>query len=187
MPFGIGATPQVQLDALPLITAADAAAPTSYAIVGGKLTRYWNPAASGISGINFTADPDLGTASILLSSYLDFTGMNQFVALLVATIPNVGAISAHNVNLRIQFRTPGGTVQPRSGAVGQDLFTSVANRTPNYGTLGVAGSPYIVAYNWANSQGGVTTGPDARLWFAKDANLPTAGQLYDLHVWACQS
>lgn len=187
MPLGIGATPQSQLDALPLITAADAAAPSAYAIVGGKLSRYWNPAAAGVVAANFIADPDLAGASFMVSNYLDFTGMNQYVALLVATIPNAGTTDAAAVTLRIQYRTPTGAVQPRSGTVGQGLFTVVATRTPNYGLLGVYPTDYIVAYNWANSQGGVTMGSDSRLWFSRDAVVPKAGQLYNLHVWACQS
>jgi len=180
-----GAIPQNQLNALPLQTATQAVAPDVVSIQGQKLTKYWGPAAAGVSGINFTADPDLAASSAIFSSYLDFTGMNEFTALLVATIPGAGAVSNVNCNLRIQYRTPGGGVQPRSGSVGALLWTSVANRTPNYGILGTPNT-YVVAYSWTNPQGGVTVGPDARLWFGLVV-VPTAGQLYDLHVWACQS
>lgn len=183
----LGPLPQNQLNALPLRTATDASAPDVATIFGNKITKYWGPTAAGIAAINFTADPELGSASAMFSSYLDLTGMNEFVAILVATIPNVPAADAVNVALRIQYRTPGGAVQPHSGTIGQGMFTSVATRTPNYGIL-VTPQTYPVAYAWSNSVAGASTiGSDVRLWFARDATLPTAGQLYNLHVWACQS
>jgi hypothetical protein len=182
--MALGATPKVQLDSLPLISAVAAQAPDNYVTIGNKVSRYWSPASTGISAVNFAVDPELGTASALFTNFLDFTGMNEYVALLV--LSEAAATALHNIVLRIQYRTPGGVTLPHSGTTGQGSFTNVGNRTPNAGALGFPLS-IIMSFPWTNPQGGVTLGADARLWFAMDAFTPVAGQLFDCHVYAGQS
>ena len=109
----LGATPQSQLDALPIITAAEAAEPGEYAIVGANVVRTWTPAQTGINGalcnVSDPRTPAFG--NFLLSNWLDFTGMTRFTAVLVGQVNAIGGDVAMNFIVRLV----GGALNPVSG------------------------------------------------------------------------
>lgn len=179
----LGAIPQNQIDALPLVTAAQAAAPTVVTVVGQKVTKRWDPAASGINGQNYGADPDDAAGSALFSNWLDVGGCNQFVGLLTCTIPdNASRESAVSQGLLLQYRTPNGLVLPRSGNVGVTMFAFPAVRTPDMSPFTPPVQVYEFTFPWSNAGANVTLGFDVRLWFRRTIGARGI-QSYALTVW----
>jgi hypothetical protein len=181
----LGALPQNQLDALPLQTMAQATAPSSVLVVGKKLTKYWAPTGTGISG-TMGGDPDDGVGSAIFGNWLDVTGCNEFMLLLVITIlTNAGRESAITTALNVQYRTPNGLVLPHSGNVGTTMFTSPAGRTPDMSAF-LPQPPYSMSFGWANPGGGVSLGWDMRLWLRSTVGH-NPNQLWEGHLWAAGS
>jgi hypothetical protein len=85
-----GQTPMNQLDALPIITAAQwvsvvVSAPTQQGMIGGKLLKYWNAAALGVNGAaGDVHDSRTGAVHQLLTNYIDLTGLDSILLVLNA-------------------------------------------------------------------------------------------------------
>jgi hypothetical protein len=177
---------QNQVDSLPLITATDAAAPDAIFLVGQKITKLWTPTTTLINGSNYGADPDDAAGSALFTPFLDVRGCNEFVAIMVCTVPNIGSTeSGVAQTLIIQYRTPGGIIQPHSGNPGAVVFSGAAGRTPEM-ILGTFPTDYIFTFGWANPGGAVTMSSDMRLWFRRTIG-PRGQQAYKCWLYGAGS
>jgi hypothetical protein len=183
----IGATPQNQLDALPIQTATQAAAPDQLVVVGSTLTKYFGPTTLGINGVNFGADPDDAGGSMLLSNYIDLTGCSSFVALMIRTVGQIlGDEGGVACTLIPQMRATGPAgIQPRTGNQGVVTWSQVGQRIPSV-TAGVYPQDTIMSFPWSNHASGalnpVTIGYDCRLWFRRTIG-PKNFQNYACHLW----
>jgi hypothetical protein len=171
---------QNQVNRLPMITATDAAAPDVVTFVGQKAVKLWLPATLGINGTNYVGDPDDAAGSMLLSSYLDVRGCNEFLALLVCNVPNIGSTEgAVAQSLMLQYRTVVPSIAPHSGNIGTTLFSSGAGRVP---TMSTFPDTFIMSFGWANPGGAVTLSKDMRLWFRRTIGA-RGQQTYTCYLW----
>ena len=116
----LGAMPATQLNALPLFTASAAAAGGTLSFnLGGGVSRFWDPVALGINGVNFAADAN--GFNVLLSSFISVFGCRNFALIVRRTNAGVGLALA-GIDVRIQYRITATDVPATSfGAATQDL------------------------------------------------------------------
>lgn len=190
----LGAVPQVQLDALPLMTAQVAANGGTLSInPGGGVTRFWDGTAMGIAGAVFSADANghIRLASAFISVY----GCRSFAFILSRA--NAGAALAFGpINVWIQYRLSATDVPPTSlGPVSADLsYIGAIMLTPNGATFPageVAGESqrWALGFDAANVGNGaavhgtcVMAGDNVRMLFTTGA-APLAGDAFTLQVW----
>lgn len=197
----IGAMPQNQLDALPLITAVQAAAPDEVLIVGGTVTKFWNPVTIGIVNQRPFLDGSGGGAAMQIhgTNFLDFSGMNHFLFMLLRF--NGDAPAQESITARIKLvprvQLPGGA----SGAgpyIEDDNFVNDGPSIPllattwNLGTGPNIGAVKLYQFGWDNNETNFLG--DAPILFGRDqrihitlagSTLPNnANQLFTLYIWA---
>ena len=189
--MALGATPQQQLDSLPLVTAAQLTGqvvdPGDLTVVGGSVVRYWSATRLGLNGVNFILD---GARSLLLTPFLDFTGMNQFQVVMVRECLLAGGDTGESIGVYAQSNV--GTGENPTG-VGGGLGSGFAVGCVSV-TMIIRGGPYPQStvqsnFGWTN---GTLSGIGAsfqramgraRLWFDRPA-APNANQLYTISLWA---
>jgi hypothetical protein len=151
----IGAMPVNQLDALPILTQQQVAAPGELVIVAGQVVKYWNPTQLGWNGVSGNvADPDVTAVApevSMFSAFIDARGCNSFVLMMVND-PPVAPAGTQNWQLRLQYSGVGsvGLVAPRSGAAGRILFGAALGQLDFNITLFANGITTVLG--WSNGQ-----------------------------------
>jgi hypothetical protein len=189
--MALGATPQNQLNALPLVTAAQFTGqvvdPGELSIVGGSVVRYWSATRLALNGVNFAT---VGTRSALLTPFLDFTGMNQFQVIMVRECLSAGGDLAESMSIYAQSNVGTGDNPLGVGGGAGSLFAVGCVSV----TMIIRGGPYPQStvqsnFGWTNGTlNGI--GPSlqrtmgrARLWFDRPA-VANADQRYTISLWA---
>jgi hypothetical protein len=193
--------PQNQLDALPLISAADLIGqvvdPGQVSIVGGSVVRWWSPIALGLKDVNFVDDPDhAGANTRLLTPFLDLSGMQQFILVVNRRCLAAGGDAGDTIGVYIQSndgQTCGGAVGENPTGVGAGFGSSFTDGVCAFQFV-VRGGPYpqntlvTAKTGWVNGIAGLgPTFPQmagrARVWLQGPA-VPNANQLYTISLWA---
>jgi len=118
----LGAMPETQLNALPLMTAQAAASGGTVSLgLGGGITRFWDAATLGISAVNFAGDANAWP--VLLSGFIGVYGCRSFSLLLTRTNAGIG-IALSSIDVRIQYRLSATDVPPTS--------FGAATQSPNF-------------------------------------------------------
>lgn len=142
----LGATPQNQLFALPIITAAEAAEPGEYAVVGSNVVRTWTPAQTGINGaacnVSDPRTPAFG--NFLLTNWLDFTGMTKFTAVLIGQVNAAGG----DVAMNFIVRAIAGSVESLSGAYLEPIQAAPPSTLNMTGAWGASAFPQVGNLNF---------------------------------------
>ena len=143
MPQTIGNTPENQITALPLYTAAAAVAAVdadTITIVGNRTFKRWSPSATGINGnTGNAADPRTPAAGVyLLTNWLDFTSMVFFTLAMGIHYP-VGFAIQNWIAVVIPAAVQDGSaaIEPVAFPPGPDNRNLTGSYTPNaYGQVG---------------------------------------------------
>lgn len=102
------AVPQSQLDALPILTVAQAAQGGDVQVIGGQLVKTFNPDQLGINGIvGLSQITPLGAPDqiiYLATPYLDLTGCTKYSVLLRCTNTSAGNLLPPPVTMYLQAR-----------------------------------------------------------------------------------
>ena len=191
-----GLIPVNQLDALPLISAAQAAQAGLLEIIGGRAARYFGPADLGINASGVSTVPvGAGFYYYLATPYLDLRGCSTFAFLLRR---NVGATitALAGASLQMQWRlgsadAPGVTWIDPTGAFVNDAQAGKA--TVQIGVTfpaTTAGNNQRALITWGGVlQGGfgadVAPGADARLIVSWSTTNPNNGDnTFTAALWA---
>lgn len=193
----IGATPQNQLDALPLLTAAQAAAPGQVQIIGNTLTRYWDPGTLGVNGILPVADAN--GFLYITTAFLDTRGCAAF-AFLLRRQSSAGALAAQGAGTQLgfQYRFNVNETPPLSKGATQNLVACgaslISSTTVNWPAMQSANELQDAFYSIGHGQpnsltttaGGGIMGTDVR-FFLYFPIAPVANSLFSMSVWGFQA
>ena len=93
--MGIQPVPQNQLDALPLITVAQASSGGDVTVLGGQILRRFTPAVLGVNGAAASsyATPAALNVPYLVTPFLDVTGCTNFAFVLMITNTTAGNLT----------------------------------------------------------------------------------------------
>jgi len=186
----LGAVPINQQDALPIFTVQTTAAGGAVTpSLGGGITRFWDPVALGISGVNFAADAN--GFVVLASSFISVFGCRSFTCILTRT--NLAASGAYAVNGNLQYRLSATDVPPTSMGAVQNLLdagmTQLNTGTALNFSAMQAGSELqrrLVSWDDAIVTGNAGTpafiGDQVRLVFTTGA-VVVAGNVFSAYLW----
>jgi hypothetical protein len=191
VPTILGNTPQNQIDALPIITVAAAASAGDIQVVGGIMTKFFNPAATGISSVATGTD---GTNIFIASSFLDLRGLRAFSAIMSRTIQGGGAaVATPAMGLMLQWRLSATDNPPTTLTGNAPEFVAmqqINNNAVTWPAIG-AGETQRAAVGWEVSDtAGVSTkvspatiGSDVRLLMWWSTNPVGATNRFTLQLW----
>jgi hypothetical protein len=157
---GTGALPQNQIDALPLITPAQAVQASIVIRSGGQFYRSFSPTDLGINGITPTLFVFSGAQqeSMLVTPYLDLSFCNRFRIALRRSISNgTAAIAGDNVIFSIQMRMGPADAPAPGYSTGTQINDTFASRAQigsvNLGFPAIeAGTTQTLQIGWTDSQ-----------------------------------
>jgi hypothetical protein len=142
----LGATPQVQLDSLPLITAQQVGDPGEVVVIGNSIIKHWTPAQLGVVAVSGnTGDPDKAGALGFVTNIIDVRGCSFFRLVMVRRTDALIHDQTTNLNISWQMKgTSNGTSQgvtPRTGDGGRISWPQVGVLSPGVGPAAV-GYPF---------------------------------------------
>lgn len=159
-----GALPQNQIDALPLLTPAQAVQASTVIRMGGQIYKQFLPTDTGINAANFASftSPAGAPASegLLVSNFLDLTYCNRFRILLQRTISNGTAQAAPTVmTVNVQMRAGPSDNPPPTYSSAAGLNADFAGRQQaSSTTIGFpaiqAGATQRFSVGWGDSEPG---------------------------------
>lgn len=192
-----GLIPVNQLDALPLISAAQAAQAGQLQIIGGRAARYFGPADLGINASGVSTFPvGAGFYYYLATPYLDLRGCSTFAFLLRRNVGATITALAGTASLQMQWRmnsadTPAVTWIDPSGATVNDNQAGKAQvQTGVAFPATTAGNNQRALITWGgvlqNGFGSdVAPGADTRLIVSWSTNNPNNGDnTFTAALWA---
>jgi len=189
--------PQNQLDALPLISAAQAAQAGTLQIIGGRVVRYFGPADLGINASGVSTFPvGAGFYYYLVTPYLDLRGCTTFAFLLRRNVGATITALAGVATLQLQWRlgsadTPPITWIDPTGATVNDAQVGKAQvQTGVTFPATTAGNNQRALITWggvlqAGYGADVAPGADTRVIVSWSTNNPNVGDgTFTASLWA---
>lgn len=193
-----GPIPQNQLNALPLLTAAQAAAAGELTIIGGGLYRYFSPTVLGINATPVVNYGGLGYY-LLTTPYLDLRGCSKYVVTIRNTyIGGPGARGALPSGVLWAQVRQGPTDAPAPiyivGAtdvtLNNGMYQLALAAGKVFGAQQAAADSQTIVWAWAdaspssNGNNAVVLGANTRLVFSFSSNPVAATNLFTMTVEA---
>jgi hypothetical protein len=189
----LGAVPQNQLDALPLISAVSAANGGTVSLSpGGQVTRFWDATSLGISGVSFTT---VNGFVLLVSSFISTFGCRSFMMILSRTNAVAAGGTLAGIDARIQYRlsttdvppTNVGTVTQNTDYTGSTSFGTALITFPTMAAIGEVQRAlrgfdpgYVVGFAGSN----VMAGDQVRIFLNIGSGAdPGANEKFSLQLW----
>lgn len=184
--MGVGLIPVNQLDALPLISAAQAAQAGTLQIVGGRAARYFGPADLGINASGVSTLPvGAGFYYYLVTPFLDLRGCSTFAFLLRRNVGATITALAGTAVLQLQWRMnsadtpPVAWIDPTGTAVNENQVGKAQVQTGVVFPATTAGNNQRALITWggvlqAQYSPNVAPGADTRVivtWSTTNPNL----------------
>jgi hypothetical protein len=184
--------PKTQLDALPLIDADTASSPGGLEIIGGRVCKYWSPAATGINGTYMITDPlAAGSKLMMLSNWLDVRGCTAFQLVVTRRAVDAGNDKLHGIGITPQYRDAAGNVG-LTGNAGLATQGQIGAITTIVNPLAPLGYPWVNTFGYqlvraAMAYGSVADntimGNKVRLWFSDTTSTLRAGETFSLEIY----
>jgi hypothetical protein len=189
------AIPLNQQDAFPLQSIAAAQQATDVQVIGGMVTKYFGPSATGVFAAAVTTDAN--GHRFCASNYLDMMGCNVGAALISRNDTAAAPLAAPAFQLLMQYRATPITVMPTSNALGggsinldqcgmigihTTLFTFAASTAPITEYALISWGPSTDAGTGAVPSP-VSVFADVRFFISFGTNTPAATNRFSLSIW----
>lgn len=193
--MAVARIPQIQQDALPLITLDPTINGGTVVVLGGKILRQFSPTDLGINNAVFIGDPDGGTGAIIVGGFVDLTGTNNVSAIVTRTanlLATDNATGDFGITVYFQQRDFAGN-NPRTGPFLPGSATNINNVTTRSGGVLAVPPGYPFSAPWArygiSNEANTGTGQGSPMGNAVRFVLaastgPAAGMTFSLSVWA---
>jgi hypothetical protein len=184
--------PGTQLDAIPLIDASQVGDAGELEIIGGRVTKYWRPAATGINRTAMSLDPQPNAFGrlLLLSNWLDVRGCSTFQLVMTRDALNLANDIVHGIGMYVQYRDSAGNVG-RTGDAGTQTQTQMGSFTTIQKPASAGAYPWLNTFGYQLDLAPINPvtfktsmmGNLVRLWFTETNGVIKADERFSLEIY----